>query len=65
MDFENRLNIQKLEKIIHPIVRKRMRKFTLQNKNKKFHRDLKTKHYLKDHDQIHEDIKNPDKFDKL
>jgi len=34
--FENRLNIQKLEKIIHPIVRKRMRKFTLQNKNKKF-----------------------------
>ena len=28
-------NISKLEKIIHPLVRKKMRNFTLQNKNKK------------------------------
>ena len=28
-------NIKKLERIIHPLVRKKMKKFTLQNKNKK------------------------------
>ena len=34
--YENKKNIKKLEKIIHPIVRKEMRKFTFRNKNKKF-----------------------------
>ena len=29
-------NLKKLEKIIHPLVRKKMREFTLRNKNKKF-----------------------------
>ncbi len=29
-------NIKKLEKIIHPFVRKKMKKFTLKNKHKKF-----------------------------
>ena len=33
--LENTSNIKKLEKIIHPLVRKKMRNFTLQNKNKK------------------------------
>ena len=33
--LENKKNIKKLEKIIHPLVRKKMRKFTLKNKNKK------------------------------
>lgn len=31
-------------------------------KNKKLHRGLKTRHYAKDHDQIHEDLKNEEKF---
>ena len=34
--FENRKNIKKLEKIIHPKVRSYMRKFTDKYKNKKF-----------------------------
>lgn len=34
-------------------------------KNKKMHRGLKTKHYLRDHDQINEDLKNPEKFKTL
>lgn len=34
-------------------------------KNKKLHRAMKTKHYIKDHDQIHEDIKNPEKFEQM
>ena len=33
--LQNKENIRKLEKIIHPSVRKKMRSFTLQNKNKK------------------------------
>tara|TARA_E500000178_G_scaffold354450_1_gene423445 strand:+ start:488 stop:1054 length:567 start_codon:yes stop_codon:yes gene_type:complete len=33
--FKNSSNLKKLEKIIHPLVRKKMRKFTSQNKNKK------------------------------
>ncbi len=33
--FNNGANLKKLEKIIHPLVRKKMRKFTSQNKNKK------------------------------
>lgn len=28
-------------------------------KNKKLHRGLKTKNYIRDHDQIHDDMKNP------
>lgn len=28
-------------------------------KNKKLHRALKPRHYMRDHDQIHEDLKNP------
>ena len=34
--LENKKNIKKLEKIIHPLVRKKMKSFTLQNKNKRF-----------------------------
>ena len=34
--LENKENIKRLEKITHPLVRKKMRKFTLQNKNKRF-----------------------------
>ena len=34
--IENKENLKKLEKIIHPLVRKEMRNFTSQNKNKKF-----------------------------
>ena len=34
--LKNKENIKKLEKIIHPLVRKKMRSFTAQNKNKKF-----------------------------
>ena len=34
--IEDKRNITKLEKIIHPYVRKKMRKFTLENRNKKF-----------------------------
>ena len=33
--LEDKKNIKKLEKIIHPLVRKKMRNFTSQNKNKK------------------------------
>ena len=33
--LKNRLNLKKLEKLIHPLVRKKMHKFTLENKNKK------------------------------
>ena len=33
--FNNNTNIKKLEKIIHPLVRKKMKNFTSQNKNKK------------------------------
>ena len=33
--LKNKRNLKILEKIIHPLVRKKMRKFTLQNKNKK------------------------------
>ena len=32
----NKRNFKKLEKIIHPLVRKKMRRFTVQNKRKKF-----------------------------
>ena len=32
---ENKKNINKLEKIIHPLVRKKMRSFTLKNRSKK------------------------------
>tara|TARA_B100000035_G_scaffold302071_1_gene299302 strand:- start:1496 stop:2062 length:567 start_codon:yes stop_codon:yes gene_type:complete len=33
--IEKRINIKKLEKIVHPLVRRKMKKFTLKNKNKK------------------------------
>ena len=33
--LKNKNNINKLERIIHPLVRKEMKNFTLQNKNKK------------------------------
>ena len=33
--IENKKNIKKLEKIIHPLVRKKMRKFTSKHRNKK------------------------------
>jgi bud site selection protein 20 len=34
----------------------------MKGKNKGVHRALKTKHYLRDHDQIHDDLKNPQKY---
>jgi bud site selection protein 20 len=34
-------------------------------KNKALHRSIKTKHYSKDHDQIHDDLHQPTKFAKL
>ena len=34
--MENKKNIRKLENIIHPLVRKKMRNFTSQNRNQKF-----------------------------
>ncbi len=34
--LENEKNIKKLEKIIHPLVRKKMKRFTSQNRNKRF-----------------------------
>ena len=34
--LDDKSNLKKLEKIIHPLVRKKMREFTLRNKNKKF-----------------------------
>tara|TARA_B100000963_G_scaffold295384_1_gene266268 strand:+ start:3604 stop:4170 length:567 start_codon:yes stop_codon:yes gene_type:complete len=33
--IQNKKNLKKLEKLIHPLVRKKMRKFTSKNKNKK------------------------------
>ena len=33
--LKNKVNIKKLEKIIHPLVRKKMKNFTLQNSDKK------------------------------
>ena len=33
--IQNKVNLKKLERIIHPLVRKKMRKFTVHNKNKK------------------------------
>ncbi len=33
--FENTINLKKLEKLIHPLVRKEMKRFTFKNKNKK------------------------------
>ena len=33
--LKNKVNIKKLERIIHPLVRKKMKKFTSQNRNKK------------------------------
>lgn len=33
--FENTINLRKLEKLIHPLVRKEMKRFTSRNKNKK------------------------------
>ena len=35
MIFNNSAELKKLEKIIHPLVRKKMKKFTFKNKNKK------------------------------
>ncbi len=37
----------------------------MKGKNKSFHRELKTKHYTKDHDQIHQDLKEENRFQKL
>ena len=34
--FNNRAELKKLEKIIHPLVRKKIKKFSYKNKNKKF-----------------------------
>jgi bud site selection protein 20 len=34
-------------------------------KNKAGHRSRKTKHYSRDHDQIHDDMKKPEKFEEL
>ena len=34
--LKNKDNIKKLERIIHPLVRKKMKKFTSKNRNKKF-----------------------------
>ena len=34
--FNNSAELKKLEKIIHPLVRKKMKKFTIKNKNKRF-----------------------------
>jgi len=36
MILNNSAELKKLEKIIHPLVRKKMKKFTIKNKNKKF-----------------------------
>ena len=33
--FKNKSNLRKLEKIVHPLVRKKMKNFTHKNKNKK------------------------------
>ena len=34
--LKDKKNIKKLEKVIHPLVRKKMKSFTLQNRNKRF-----------------------------
>jgi hypothetical protein len=34
-------------------------------KNKTLHRSIKTKHYIKDHDQIYQDLQQPSKFQNL
>ena len=34
--IKNKVDIKKLERIIHPLVRKKMKNFTLQNRDKKF-----------------------------
>ena len=35
-------------------------------KNKTHHRTFnKTKNYMRDHDQIHEDLQHPEKFEKF
>ncbi len=34
-------------------------------KNKTFHRSIKTKYYGRDHDQIHEDLKDITKFEQM
>ena len=33
--FQNKINLKKLENVIHPLVRKKMKEFTFKNKNKK------------------------------
>lgn len=33
--------------------------------NKALHRAIKTKHYLKDHDQINQDLNEPQKYEKM
>ena len=37
----------------------------MKGKNKVLHRFIKTKNYIKDHDQINEDLKEVEKFEKL
>ena len=34
----------------------------MKGKNKALHRAIKTKHYLKDHDQINKDLNEPQKY---
>lgn len=34
----------------------------MKGKNKTFHRSVKTRHYGKDHDQINQDLQEPEKF---
>lgn len=34
-------------------------------KNKALHRSMKNKHYIRDHDQIYDDLQDPAKFTKL
>ena len=35
------------------------------SKNKALHRAHKTKHYLRDHDQIHSDLQQPQMFENM
>lgn len=37
----------------------------MKGKNKALHRAIKTRNYLKDHDQINSDLKEVEKFEKL
>ena len=46
--LEDKKNIKKLEKVIHPLVRKKMKKFTLKNKKKKFLFDILNYKQMKD-----------------